>query len=164
MNRRKPDSRSRRSAPIAHAVPHYYLQNFGPATSNPNSNDYAAFAQDTIRATNHLALNLGVRWDLQTFTTAGLQSNPLFPPSGKVPFKPYNFGPRAGLAYSIGKDHPFVIRAGYGIFYVRIPQIYNSAIATENGITDAQVFLNNTNFYDHQLFPVYPNPLVNCPS
>ncbi len=147
----------------AHAVPHYYIQNFGPATSNPNSNDYAAFAQDTIRATNHLALNLGVRWDLQTFTTAGLQSNPLFPPSGKVPFKPYNFGPRAGLAYSIGKDHPFVIRAGYGIFYVRIPQIYNSAIATENGITDAQVFLNNTNFYDHQLFPVYPNPLINCP-
>ena len=40
---------------------------------------------------------------IQTFTTAGLVSNPLFPPSGKVPFKPYNFGPRAGLAYSIGK-------------------------------------------------------------
>jgi len=39
----------------AHAVPHYYLQNFGPAASNPNSNDYAAFAQDTIRVTDHLA-------------------------------------------------------------------------------------------------------------
>ena len=127
----------------AHAVPHYYLQNFGPAASNPNSNDYAAFAQDTIRVTDHLAVNLGVRWDLQTFTTAGLQSNPLFPPSGKVPFNPRNFGPRAGLAYSVGKTHPLVIRAGYGLFYVRIPQIYNSAIATENGITDAQVFLNN---------------------
>jgi hypothetical protein len=147
----------------AHAVPHYYLQNFGSSSSNPNSNDYAAFAQDTIRVTDHLAVNLGVRWDLQTFTTAGLASNPLFPPSGKVPPKPYNFGPRAGLAYSIGKTHPLVIRAGYGLFYVRIPQIYNSAIATENGITDSQVFLNNTNYYDHQLFPVYPNPLVTCP-
>ncbi len=147
----------------AHEVPHYYLQNFGPASSNPNSNDYAAFAQDTIRVTDHLALNLGVRWDLQTFTTAGLLSNPLFPPSGKVPFKPYNFGPRAGLAYSIGKNHPLVVRAGYGMFYVRIPQIYNSAIATENGITDAQVFLNNSNYYDHQVFPTYPNPLVSCP-
>ncbi len=146
----------------AHGVPHYYLQNFGPAASNPNSNDYAAFAQDTIRVTNHLALNLGVRWDLQTFTTAGLVSNPLFPPSGKVPFNPHNFGPRAGLAYSIGKDHPLVIRAGYGLFYVRIPQIYNSAIATENGITDSQIFLNNTNYYDHQVFPTYPNPLVSC--
>jgi hypothetical protein len=146
----------------AHAVPHYYLQNFGPAASNPNSNDYAAFAQDTIRATSHLAVNLGVRWDLQTFTTAGLQSNPLFPPSGKVPFNPHNFGPRAGLAYSLGKTHPLVIRAGYGLFYVRIPQIYNSAIATENGITDSQLFLNNTNFFDHLVFPTYPNPLVTC--
>jgi hypothetical protein len=70
----------------AHQVPHYYIQNFGAATSNPNSNDYAAFAQDTIRLTNHFAVNLGARWDLQTFTTAGLQSNPLFPISGKVPF------------------------------------------------------------------------------
>jgi hypothetical protein len=146
----------------AHAVPHYYLQSFGADSSNPNSNDYAAFAQDTIRATDHLAVNLGVRWDLQTFTTAGLLSNPLFPPSGKVPFNPHNFGPRAGLAYSIGKTHPLVIRAGYGIFYVRIPQIYNSAIATENGITDAQLFLDNSNYYDNQVFPVYPNPLVSC--
>ena len=146
----------------AHDVPKYYLQNFGQAASHPDSNDYAAFAQDTIRVTNHLAVNLGARWDLQTFTTAGLLSNPLFPPSGKVPFKPYNFGPRAGLAYSLGTTHPLVIRAGYGLFYVRIPQIYNSAIATENGITNADLFLNNSNFYDHQVFPTYPNPLVTC--
>jgi hypothetical protein len=147
----------------AHSVPKYYLQNFGAASSNPNSNDYAAFAQDTIRVTGHLAANLGVRWDLQTFTTAGLVSNPLFPPSGKVPLKPDNFGPRAGLAYSIGKTHPLVIRAGYGMFYVRIPQIYNSAIAMDNGITDGELFLNNSNYYDHQIFPTYPNPLVSCP-
>jgi hypothetical protein len=147
----------------AHAVPKYYLQSFGPSSSNPNSNDYAAFAQDTMRVTQHLAINLGVRWDLQTFTTAGLFSNPLFPPSGKVPFKPNNYAPRVGLAYSIGKEHPLVIRAGYGIFYVRIPQIYNSAIATDNGITDAQLFLDNSNYYDHQVFPTYPNPMVSCP-
>jgi hypothetical protein len=147
---------------FAHAMPKYYLQSFGPSASNPNSNDYAAFAQDTIRVTDHLALNLGVRWDLQTFTTAGLISNPLFPPSGKLPFKPYNFAPRTGFAYSIGKTRPLVIRGGYGIFYVRIPQIYNSAIATENGITDAQVFLNHSNYYDNQVFPAYPDPLVSC--
>jgi hypothetical protein len=146
----------------AHAVPKYYLQNFGQAASHPDSNDYAAFAQDTIRVTDHLAVNVGVRWDLQTFTTAGLLSNSLFPPSGKVPFKPYNFGPRIGLAYSLGRTHPLVIRAGYGLFYVRIPQIYNSAIATENGITNASLFLNNSNYYDHQVFPVFPNPLVTC--
>lgn len=147
----------------AHQVPHYYLQNFGSATSHPDTNEYAAFAQDTVRVTNHLAVNLGIRWDLQTFTTAGLVSNPLFPPSGKVPFQPYNFAPRAGLAYSLGKTRPLVVRAGYGIFFVRIPQIYNSVIQTENGITDASLFLNNTNYYDRQVFPTYPNPLVSCP-
>jgi hypothetical protein len=148
---------------FAHEVPHYYLQNFGSATSRPNTNEYAAFAQDTIRVTDHLAVNLGVRWDLQTFTTKGLISNPLFPPSGRVPFQPYNFAPRAGLAYSFGKTHPLVVRAGYGIFFVRIPQIYNSVIQTENGITDASIFLNNSDYYDHQVFPAYPNPLVSCP-
>jgi len=147
----------------AHEVPHYYLQNFGSATSRPNTNDYAAFAQDTMRLTDRLAVNVGVRWDLQTFTTAGLVSNPLFPPSGKVPFQPYNFAPRAGLAYAIGDKRPLVVRAGYGIFFVRIPQIYNSVIQTQNGITDSQVFLNNTKYYDRQVFPSYPNALVSCP-
>ncbi len=55
-----------------------------------------------------------------------------------MPFQPYNFAPRAGLAYSFGKTRPLVVRAGYGIFFVRIPQIYNSVIQTENGITDAK--------------------------
>ena len=146
----------------AHEIPHYYLQNFGSAVSRPNSHDYAAFLQDTIHATDHLSLNFGVRWDLQTFTTAGLIGNPLFPPAGKVPFQPWNFAPRAGLAYSFGKERPLVVRAGYGIFYVRVPQIYNSIVQTENGITDAQVFLNNTNYYDQLAFPEYPNPLVSC--
>lgn len=148
---------------FAHEVPHYYLQNFGSATSHPDTNEYAAFAQDSMRVTDHLALNLGVRWDLQTFTKAGLVGNPLFPPAGKVPFLPYNFAPRAGLAYSFGDKRPLVVRAGYGIFFVRIPQIYNSVIQTENGITDSHLFLNNSNYYDHQVFPSYPNPLVSCP-
>ncbi len=147
----------------AHEVPHYYLQNFGSAASHPYTNEYAAFAQDTIRLTNRLALNLGVRWDLQTFNTTALISNPLFPPSGKVPFQPFNFAPRGGFAYSFGNTHPLVVRGGYGIFFVRIPQIYNSIIQTENGITDSHVFLNNNNYYDRQSFPSYPNPLVNCP-
>jgi len=90
-------------------------------------------------------------------------SNPLFPPSGKVPFQPYNFAPRAGFAYSFGDKRPLVVRGGYGIFFVRIPQIYNSVIQTENGISNSHLFLNNADYYDHQVFPSYPNPLVACP-
>ncbi|MGH9499462.1 MAG: TonB-dependent receptor [Terriglobales bacterium] len=147
----------------AHSVPKYYIQNFGNMSSHPDTNEYAAFLQDTIRVTNHLALSIGARYDLQTFTRKGLVTNPLWPDSGKVPYEPYNFAPRVGLAYSIGDKNPFVVRAGYGLFYTRIPQIYTSTIATENGLSSANLFLNNSNFYDHQIFPQYPNPLVNCP-
>ena len=147
----------------AHDVPKYYIQNFGSQVSHPDTNEYSAFAQDTIRATNHLALSLGARYDLQTFTTKGLVTNPLWPDSGKVPFNPYNFAPRVGLAYSVGNERPLVVRAGYGWFYTRIPQIYTSTIATDNGFSSVNLFLNNSNFFDHQVFPQYPNALVNCP-
>jgi hypothetical protein len=146
----------------AHGVPRYYIQNFGSAVTHPDTNEYASFLQDTIRVTNHFALSLGVRYDLQTFTKKGLETNPLWPDSGKVPDDTNNFAPRAGLAYSIGDERPLVIRAGYGLFYTRIPQIYTSTIASDNGLAGTHLILNNSDFYDHQIFPQYPNPLVSC--
>jgi hypothetical protein len=147
----------------AHDVPKYYIQNFGNQSSHPDTNEYAGFVQDTIRATDHLAVSIGGRYDLQTFTRKGLLTNPLWPDSGKIPFNPFNVAPRVGLAYSIGDERPLLVRAGYGWFYTRIPQIYTSTIATDNGFSSANLFLNNSNYYDHQVFPQYPNPLVNCP-
>ena len=146
----------------AHQVPHYYLQSFGPAVTHPDTNEYAGFAQDTIRVSDRLALSLGARYDLQTFTTKGLQANPLWPDAGRVPYNTGNFAPRVGLAYSVGNERPLVIRAGFGIFYTRIPQIYNSAVQSDSGLAGNFLFLNNNNFFDHQVFPQYPNPLVNC--
>jgi hypothetical protein len=147
---------------FAHNVPRYYLQNFGSAVSHPDTNEYSVFLQDSLRVTSRLALSLGVRYDLQTFSTQGLQSNPLWPGSGKLPHDTDNVAPRIGLAYSIGQDRPLVFRAGYGWFYTRIPQIFTSAVATGNGLVKNHLLLDNTNFYDHRVFPTYPNPLVNC--
>jgi hypothetical protein len=146
----------------AHQVPHYYLQSFGPAVTHPDTNEYAGFLQDTIRVSDRLALSLGARYDLQTFTTKGLQANRLWPDAGRVPYNTGNFAPRVGLAYSIGNERPLVVRAGFGIFYTRIPQIYNSAVQSGSGLAGNFLFLNNNNFFDHQVFPQYPNPLVNC--
>jgi hypothetical protein len=146
----------------AHQVPHYYIQNFGAAVSHPDTNEYAGFAQDMIRVTDHLDLSLGVRYDLQTFSTKYLQTNPLWPDSGKVPLDTKDFAPRVGLSYAIGDRRPLVARASYGLFYPRIPQIYNSTIETDNGLMPNSIFLNQTNFYDAQVFPQYPYPLVNC--
>jgi hypothetical protein len=146
----------------AHQVPRYYIQNFGSAVTHPNTNEYAAFFQDTIRVTRHLALSLGARYDLQTFALKNLVSNPLWPDSGKVPYQPFNFAPRLGFAYSVGDSHPLVIRGGYGLFYTRIPQIYTSTVESENGITNGSLFLNTAHYFDHQVFPQYPNPIAQC--
>ncbi|MDP9159809.1 MAG: TonB-dependent receptor, partial [Acidobacteriota bacterium] len=147
---------------FAHQVPRYYMQDFGSGVSRPDTNEYAAFLQDTIRVSKHLALSLGARYDLQTFTAKGLKTNPLWPDSGKVPMNPNNFAPRAGFAYSFGEHRPLVVRGGYGLFYTRVPQIYNSTVQTRNGISNRTLYLKNANYYDHQIFPRYPNALVNC--
>ena len=148
----------------AHEVPHYYLQRFGPAVSHPDSNEYAIFAQDRVRITDHLGLSLGVRYDVQTFSRKYLRTNPLWPDSGKVPLDVNNFAPRAGISYSLGEERPLVARVAYGLFYPRIPQIYNSAVETDNGLAPSSIFLNRTNYYDRQIFPQYPYPLVQCPA
>ncbi len=43
------------------------MQDFGNAVSHPNSRSYAAFVQNTFQMTRNLTLNLGLRYDLQTF-------------------------------------------------------------------------------------------------
>jgi hypothetical protein len=121
----------------AHDVPRFYDQTFGSAVSHPNTHEYSLFAQDAIRVTDRLALNLGARYDLQTFRSHGLVSDPLYPDSGKVPFNGHNIAPRAGLAYSLGERHPLVVRGGYGLFYTLIPEIYTSQVEIENGINAA---------------------------
>jgi hypothetical protein len=146
----------------AHNVPRYYLQSFGNPESHPDSNDYAAFAQDTVRLTTRLALSLGLRYDRQTFSKEGMVSNPAWPASGKMPSGLNNFAPRVGVAYSIGDEKPVVIRGGGGIFYTRIPQLYQSAVITDNGMANPFLFLDNTDHYQQQVFPSYPNPAVLC--
>ena len=147
----------------AHDVPRYYIQNFGNPVSHPDSNDYAGFVQDTARLTPHLTLSVGARYDVQTFSRTGMVSNPLWPAAGKMPLQERNFAPRVGIGYALGDDRPLMVRAGFGIFYTRIPQIYESAVMNNNGISNSFLSLDNTDFYQRQVFPAYPNAAVNCP-
>ena len=141
----------------------YYEQNFGNPVSHPDSNDYAGFVQDTARLTPKFSLSLGTRYDLQTFSKKGMVRNPLWPQAGKMPLRGTNFAPRVGIGYALGDDRPLMVRAGFGIFYTRIPGIYQSAVINNNGLSDNFLSLDNTDFYQGQVFPSYPNAAVNCP-
>jgi carboxypeptidase family protein/TonB-dependent receptor-like protein len=147
----------------AHDVPRYYIQDFGPSTTHPDSNEYSAFVQDTIRLGSHLTITAGLRYDLQTFTDRGLTQNPLYPAAGHQPSDTNNFAPRFGFTYAVGNSRPLLFRGGYGIFYSRIPLLYTSSVQRENGVTNFHLFLDNEDFFNHLVFPSYPKPLVACP-
>ncbi len=93
---------------------------------------YGAFVEDSYKATSNLTLDLGLRWDYATplYEAHNKESNfdytkGIIVPAGTsgypdklaTPHKD-NFAPRVGLAYSPFRDKPFVVRAGYGRFFV----------------------------------------------
>ncbi len=149
---------------FAHDVPRYYIQDFGAATSHPDSQALALFLQDNFRLARHFTLDAGIRWDLQTFLVDGLVSNPLYTPSGKMPSDLNNFSPRLGFSWSLGDRNPLVVRGGAGRFYSLVPSIYASQVATDNGLAQSHLFLDLMQPADAAIFPTYPNPLVRCPS
>jgi len=98
------------------------------------------FAQDEWRVRPNLSLSYGLRYEYNspprerneiiesTFNSPLLDSVPglrTFIEGRTQIFDPdrNNFAPRVGIAYSpdpFGKDHPTIIRAGYGLFYDQI--------------------------------------------
>ncbi|HWR16426.1 MAG TPA: TonB-dependent receptor [Terriglobales bacterium] len=146
----------------AHMVPRYYMQNFGDSESHPDTNEYALFAQDSMRI-GPVGITFGVRYDRQRFRSDRLKQSPLWPGAGRVPSDGNNIAPRIGFAYALGDDRPLMFRGGWGVFYTRIPSIYTSSVETQNGLSRTHLFLDNADFYDRQVFPVYPNPIAECP-
>ena len=105
-----------KSPPVASA----FTQSFGDATYNEKEALLGLFVQDNWRVTPNLTVNLGLRYDLQTFTEGDL-----------------NFSPRVGFAYTLfGGDNPTVIRGGYGMYYTELPAnlVANSSINGPAGV------------------------------
>src|SRR5437868_67606 len=67
------------------------------------------YAQDRWRPNNKLSLNLGVRYDFETFPSKALDSDL------------NNVDPRFGFAYNVGTKKNLVIRGGAGLFHGIIP-------------------------------------------
>lgn len=98
-----------------------------------NIQRFALYAEDSWRATQHLTLNYGLRWQTTfgLFNASGMDqtANPAFSllPSLGYPEKiPHDyrkqFGPRLGVAYSPGSTGKTVVRAGFGMFYNDLAQ------------------------------------------
>ena len=55
-----------------------------------------------------------------------------------------------------------MVRAGYGWFYTRIPQIYESSVRTGSELGESFLFLDAQQAAQGRVFPTYPSPLVDC--
>lgn len=80
-----------------------YTQSYGNANYTVGDALWSMFVQDDYRVRNDLTLNLGLRYEQQTFTDSR-----------------EDFAPRVGFAYNWRGDGKTVIRGGYGIYYSQV--------------------------------------------
>jgi hypothetical protein len=81
-----------------------YTQSYGNGSYTIDDTLWSLFAQDDYRVNGRLTLNLGLRYERQTFTDSTL-----------------NFAPRVGFALDLFGDSKTVLRGGFGIYYSQVP-------------------------------------------
>jgi outer membrane receptor protein involved in Fe transport len=77
--------------------------NLGEGAYELNQWLVSLFAQDSVRVRNDLTIDLGVRYDRQTFTDGTK-----------------NVSPRVGFGWNPGGDSNTAVRGGYGLYYTQI--------------------------------------------
>lgn len=80
-----------------------YTQSYGNATYTVDDTLWALFAQDDLHLRRDLTLNLGLRYEQQTFTDARK-----------------DFAPRLGFVYNVAGAGETVLRGGFGIYYAQV--------------------------------------------
>ncbi len=108
--------------------PALWRQAFGMSATQFAVTSTGTFLQNQWRATPDLTFNLGIRYDVEHL-----------PPS--FPTDKNNFGPRLGMAWSPAKE--WVVRAGFGLFYDRLPLAFLNRAIQKNGVQSFEQIAND---------------------
>ena len=136
-----------------------YRQGFGATDFAGTQQEYAAFIQDTWRASAYVTIDAGLRWESQ-INPDPPAPNPIYPQTSEVPDDLNNFGPRVGVAWDVTRDNRTVVRAGTGMFFSRTPALLLVSAFNTNGVRQLQYNISPT----APGAPAYPNVLAEPPS
>ncbi len=125
-------------------IPAYYVQSFGDPAFSDWFNRYNFFFNDVYRVHPRLTVNAGIRDEVE------------FGP-GVLGNDHNSLAPRIGLAWDATGDRKTVLRAGYGLFYLRHQSQIADAAAVQGGNTFYQVVVPLTGL------PGNINPLTGRP-
>lgn len=136
-----------------------FTQSVGTLGYSFNTRDYAFFIQDDWKIHPRLNLNLGVRYEYQSFPEPQFP-NPLLAQTSVRPEDRNNFGPRAGFAWNTMGNGKLVFRGGWGMYYARVINSTIASYLTNTGVASAQpryTVANTTQIGANNL--LYPNIL-----
>jgi Carboxypeptidase regulatory-like domain/TonB dependent receptor-like, beta-barrel len=147
-----------------------FQQAFGPTAFRIRTTDFNFFAQDDIRVSPRLTVNVGLRYEYEKLpepqipnSLSNLSGQLVGPDQTKAfPSDKNNFGPRFGFAYDVTGDGKTSVRGGYGIYYGRI---INSTIinaVSNTGVTAAQRVFSISPQTSGS--PVFPNVFASTPA
>ena len=148
-----------------------YQQSFTGDGSNdsvthPDILALAGFVEDEWRVRPRLALNLGLRYDLQLTPRPSVR-NPAALAAGldtsTLPTDPDNIAPRVGFAWMPLRTQRFIVRGGYGIFYAITPSEMTARAFFQNGLSVQTRALSAATPLGAALIPDYPNTLCGPP-